>query len=64
MYNKITHMTLSPKEDCLLFSTDNSQIISVKINLEKPTDEAFPYDYLVTSFHSKQIHGLDICIKK
>jgi hypothetical protein len=63
-YHKITNLCLSPKEDQLLFSTDTSQIISIKINLDKPTDEAFPYDYLVTSFHSKPIHGLDICIKK
>ena len=64
MYHKITNMCLSPREDLLLFSTDSNQIISVKINLDKPTDELMPYDYLVTSFHSKSIHGLDICIKK
>jgi WD40 repeat protein len=63
-YHKITNLALSPREDLLLFSTDTSQIISVKINLDKPSDEQFPYDYLVSSFHSKQIHGMDLCIKK
>lgn len=63
-YHKITNMSLSPREDQLLFSTDTGQIISVKINLDKPSDEQFPYDYLVTSFHSKPIHGLSLCIKK
>ena len=57
-------MALSPNEELLLFSTDHNQIISVKINLEKPTDEAMPFDYLITSFHSKYINGLDTCIKK
>lgn len=63
-YHKITHMCLSPREDQLLFSTDTSQIISVKINLDKPSEETFPYDYLVSSFHSKPIYGLSLCIKK
>ncbi len=64
MFHRITNMALSPNEELLLFSTDHSQIISVKMNLEKPTDEIMPFDYLITSFHSKYVTGLDSCIKK
>jgi len=53
MFHKITNLALSPSGELLLFSTDHNQIISVKINLEKPTEESMPFDYLITSFHSK-----------
>jgi len=55
MYHKIVSMCLSPTEEQLIFGTEMNQIISVKINLDKPSDESMPYDYLVTSFHSKSI---------
>lgn len=64
MYHKMTNMCLSPNEEQIIFTTDANQIITVKINLEKPTDESMPYDYLITSFHSKPITSLDFCIKK
>ena len=63
MYRKITNMALSPREDVLIFSTDTNQIIKVQINLERPS-EVDKFDYLVSSFHSKSILGLDVCIKK
>lgn len=63
MYRKITNMALSPKEDLLLFTTDTNQIIKIQINLERPY-EVDRFEYLVSSFHSKAILGLDVCIKK
>lgn len=33
------------------------------IELERPNGEQ-RYEHLISSFHSKQIHGLDVCIKK
>lgn len=63
MYHKITNMALSPKQDTLIFSTDANQILKVQINLERPY-EVDGYLYLITSFHSKGIVGLDVCIKK
>jgi len=63
MYHKAINISLSPKEDSIIFSTDSSQIIKVDINLERPYTEQ-RYHYLVSSFHAKQVDGLDICIKK
>ena len=63
MYRKITNMALSPREDLLLFTTDTNQIIKIQINLERPY-EVDRFEYLVSSFHSKAILGLDVCIKK
>ena len=63
MYRKITNMALSPREDLLLFTTDTNQIIKIQINLERPY-EVDKFEYLVSSFHSKAILGLDVCIKK
>ena len=63
MYHKITNMILSPREDLLLFTTDSNQVIKIQINLERPY-EVDKFEYLVSSFHSKAIYGLDVCIKK
>jgi len=62
MYRKITSMCLNPNEEQIIFGTDNNQLVSLKINLEKPSDELMPYDYLITSFHSKHVSSLDTCI--
>ena len=63
MYHKITNMALSPRQDLLLFTTDANQILKVQINLERP-NEVDKFEYLISSFHSKGIVGLDVCIKK
>lgn len=63
MYHKITNMALSQKQDCLLFSTDANQILKVQINLERPY-EVDSFNYLISSFHSKGVVDLDVCIKK
>ena len=34
-----------------------------QFNTERPNDDQ-KYEHLISSFHSKQIHGLDVCIKK
>lgn len=63
MYHKITNLALSPRQDTLLFTTDANQILKLNINLERPY-EVSEFEYLITSFHSKGIIGLDVCIKK
>lgn len=63
MYHKILNMTLSPREDHLLFVTDSNQLIKVSLNLERPGEDS-KYEYLVSSFHSNTIFGLDLCVKK
>lgn len=63
MYHRVTQMAINPRLDTLVFATDSSQILKLKINLERPFD-VDQYEYLITSFHSKGISGLDVCVKK
>lgn len=59
----VRNIDLSKQEDTLIFSTENQQIIKVQLNMERPGDEV-DYSYLVMPFHSKQVNGMDACIKK
>jgi hypothetical protein len=63
MSSKIRSLALSSSEDVILFSTENNQILKVTVNIERPSDES-KYEYLIFPFHSRSIHGMDICIKK
>lgn len=63
MSSKVRALALSSTEDILLFTTENNQIMKVNVNLERPSDDA-KYEYLIYPFHSRAIHGMDICIKK
>jgi len=64
--HKITSISLDPQENNLVFTNVANQIIKVGINLERPNED-LKYEnpeHLISSFHSKQIHGLDVCLKK
>jgi WD40 repeat protein len=61
--HSIKNIDLCTSEDTIIFSTENGQLFKMSINLERPTDEV-EYDYLVHSFHSRPINGMDVCIKK
>lgn len=37
--------------------------MKVNVNLERPNDDT-KYEYLIYPFHSRAIHGMDVCIKK
>ena len=65
MEGKIKSMALNhPGEDTLIFTTENNQLMRcTKVNLEWPADET-RYNFLIYSFHSRSIKGLDVCIKK
>jgi WD40 repeat protein len=63
MSSRVRALTLTSTEDVLLFTTENNQIMKVNVNLERPSDDA-KYEYLIYPFHSRPIHGMDICIKK
>jgi hypothetical protein len=47
----------------IIFSTDANQILKVGIKLERPYEDD-RFEYLISSFHSKGVLGLDVCIKK
>jgi len=63
MSARIRCMALSSTDDCIIFTTENNQIMKVNVNLERPSDES-KYEYLIFPFHSRAIQGMDICIKK
>ena len=63
MSSRIRALAISSSEDTLIFTSENNQILKVAINIERPTDDA-KYEYLVFPFHSRCIHGMDVCIKK
>ena len=60
---KIRTVCISPKEDQIVFTTENNQLFKVMVNLERPSED-LKYEHVVASFHSKRITGLDCCIKK
>jgi hypothetical protein len=47
-------MALSSTDDCIVFSTENNQIMKVNVNLERHTDDS-KYEYLIFPFHSRAI---------
>lgn len=63
MYHKVLCLALSPRLDTLIFSTDQGQVLKVRVNLERPY-EIDRFEYLIASFHSKSIVALDICLKQ
>jgi len=63
MSSRVRALGISSTEDVLIFTTENNQIMKVNVNLERPSDDA-KYEYLVYPFHSRAIHGMDVCIKK
>lgn len=63
MSSRVRALGISSTEDVVIFTTENNQIMKVNVNLERPSDDA-KYEYLVYPFHSRAIHGMDVCIKK
>ena len=63
--SRITSLALSSNEDTILLTTDNNQIVRVNANLERLSEPDFlSYSFLIFPFHSQQVTGLDVCIKK
>lgn len=63
MSHRIRCMALSSTDDCIVFTTENNQLMKVSVNVEKPMDDA-KYEFLVCPFHSRSVQGMDVCIKK
>jgi WD40 repeat protein len=62
---KINAMALVTTEDMLYMVTESNQLLKVAINLDGSGDEIQPqFEYVICSFHSKAITGLDTCIRK
>jgi WD40 repeat protein len=63
MASRIRSMALSSTDDCIIFTTDNHQLMKVTVNVEKPMDDS-KYEYLIYPFHSRNVQGMDVCVKK
>mmetsp|Transcript_34022 Transcript_34022/g.25114 ORF Transcript_34022/g.25114 Transcript_34022/m.25114 type:complete len:172 (+) Transcript_34022:187-702(+) len=63
MSSRVRALALSSTEDVIIFTTENNQLMKVNLNLERPTDDT-KYEYLIYPFHSRAVHGMDVCIKK
>ncbi|KAM6948696.1 cilia- and flagella-associated protein 57-like [Aplochiton taeniatus] len=62
---EITSMCMSPSEETLAVSTDRGQLYSITLaSAEMSKGEPATFEFLSSSFHSKVITGLSICIRK
>jgi WD40 repeat protein len=61
----VTALAVSPSEEMLAVATSSSQLLQVSLS---PSDimksEESSFDYVLTSFHSGPILGLDVCVRK
>ena len=65
MANRIKCIALNSNDDTLVFSTEENQLMKVNVNLDMKINESgTKYQYLIHPFHSREITGLDCCIKK
>lgn len=61
----ITSLALNKSEDCLYLMTDTKQLLSVNnISLDSSENENFNFQYICAPFHSSEITGLDVCLRK
>lgn len=51
------------QEEILYMQTANNQLLKVNIPLDG-TEEKAKFDYVICSFHSDSITGLDVCLRK
>jgi WD40 repeat protein len=62
---KITSLAINKQEDCLYVMTDTKQLLYVNnINLDGSENEEFNFQYVSSPFHSSEIRGLDVCLRK
>jgi hypothetical protein len=54
MSARVKCMSLTSVDDCIVFTTENNQIMKVAVNLERPSDDQ-KYEYLIYPFHSRAI---------
>jgi WD40 repeat protein len=61
----ILNFGLSPSNELLAITTSSAQIFTLNLSSSDILkEEEIKFDYLIAPFHSKQITGLDTCIRK
>lgn len=60
----ITSMCLSLTEDHIFMVTANNQIMKVEVPLYDNSESRGKFEFVQCGFHSQEITGLDICIRK
>jgi len=63
MKSRVDHVAINSAENCIIFTTQNQQIMRVNVNLDRKCEEAH-YDYHIFPFHSDYINGLDVALKR
>jgi len=61
---QISSLCLSHSEDYVYFTTKSNQIIKVDIPLYEGADQVPRFDFVHCCFHTQEITGLDICVRK
>lgn len=64
MNYQITSMTLSHTEDYVYIITKSNQLLKADIPLYEGADSKPKFDFVHCCFHTQEITGLDICIRK
>jgi len=64
MNYQITSMTMSHSEDYIYFITRSNQLLKVDIPLYDGADQKPKFDFVHCCFHTQEITGLDVCIRK
>lgn len=62
----VAALAVSPSEEILAIATSNSQLLQLGLSQSDllKTEDASGVDHMLTSFHSGQILGLDVCVRK
>jgi WD40 repeat protein len=61
---QISSMALSMTEDRLFFTTRSNQLLKVELPLYDGGDGKTKFDFVHCCFHTQEITGLDVCIRK
>lgn len=60
----VSSMALSIAEDYVFYTTKSNQIMKVDIPLYEGAEVVPKFDFVHCLFHTQEITGLDICIRK
>jgi len=63
-YSKVISMALLQKEENLCFGLSDGSLLSFSFNFDRSSDETFKFEPVVQNFHTAEITGLDVCVRK
>jgi len=57
-------MALLQKEEVLAFGLSDGSLLHFAFNFDRTSDEPIRFEPVVQSFHTAEVTGLDICVRK